>query len=168
MDKLQLLDKTNNVKYMNLSEIKNLLYLNKNTNKLNDKVLNMLKNKIKDLIEESNKITDTSEYIDNSEESINMTESTNSNESTESNESNESNYLDDVKKLYSRNDKKAENERFTQSSRKLYDRMMSQAEIINKSYKNISKKEIDRPFVNDNINDNIKKLGERKNIKMRK
>lgn len=165
MDKLQLLDKTNNVNHMNLSEIKNLLYLNKNTNKLNDKILTILKNKIKELIEESNKvieesieITDTTVYSEETDDDVDDTS-----DKCESDISSDSNYLEDVKKLYSRNDRKIENERFTQSSRKLYDRMMSQAEIINNSYKNITKKEIDRPFINDK--DNVKKLGERKNIK---
>ncbi len=151
----ELIYKTNNVDEMNLSELKSILHLNKTTNKLDEKIIKILKQRINNLILESNKIEDTISETDI------QTEDT---EDTEDSEiSSESDYLDDVKKLYSRNDRKAENDRFTQSSRKLYDRMMSQAEIINKSYKNITKKEIDKPFLNDK--DNVKKLGERKNIK---
>ena len=162
LESLQLSDKTNNVNEMNLSDLKNILYQNKNKNKLNDETINILKQKINNIILKSNTIiyedtTDKSDIVDLTE-SI-ETESI----ETESSESIDSNYLEDVKKLYSRNDKKAENEKFTQSSRKLYDRMMSQAEIINNSYKNITRKQIEKPFINSN--DNITKLGERKNIK---
>jgi hypothetical protein len=149
---------------MNLSDLKNILYQNKNKNKLSDKIVNILKQKINNIILKSKEISDETDKTNETNETdetneTNETDETNETESIET----ESNYLDDVKKLYSRNDKKVENEKFTQSSRKLYDRMMSHAEIINNSYKNITKKQIEKPFINSY--DNITKLGDRKNIK---
>jgi len=75
----------------------------------------------------------------------------------------EENYKKDISNMYSRTNKKNENQKFTQTSRKIFDRMISQAEIINKSYvdgKRTTEK-INRPFVDDI---NTTKLGERKYV----
>ncbi len=154
MDTLQLSDKTKNVNEMNLSELKNILYLNKSSNKLSTDIVNILNNRIDKIV---------ANFRESASASASASDSSGSSSGSSSRSStSDSNYLDDVKKLYSRNDKKIKNDHFTQTSRKLFDRMMSQAEIINNSYKDNRTKHIEKPFVN---NESPVKLGERKNIR---
>jgi hypothetical protein len=148
MDKLQLEDKTTNVNQMNLSELKNILYMNnKNNKKLDDKIINILNSKIKSLILASESIeTETDESIKT--ESI-KTESI----ETESDESIETEIEPN------------KNKKFTESSKKIFDRMVSHAEVINNAFRSKEKNRIIKPFID--INTNNKKLGERKNIKIK-
>ncbi len=154
MDKLQLEDKTTNVNQMNLSELKNILYMNnKNNKKLDDKIINILNSKIKSLILASESIeTETDESIKT--ESI-KTESI----ETESDESIES--IESIETEIEPN----KNKKFTESSKKIFDRMVSHAEVINNAFRSKEKNRIIKPFID--INTNNKKLGERKNIKIK-
>ena len=174
-----------NYQNLNLNELKTILYINKNLKDVIKKEINdIIKNKIKlsnrprgllgstPRIERNTSIgllgstpriehnppvpIDDNDNLTDEERSIYIESS----DDTES-ESDKKNYKDNIKKLYDRVNKKEENERFTQSSRKLYDRMFSEASYINDigKYKinNISK-----PFADNNINQ--AKLGERKRI----
>ncbi len=154
MDKLQLEDKTTNVNQMNLSELKNILYMNnKNNKKLDDKIINILNSKIKSLILASESIeTETDESIKT--ESI-KTESI----ETESDESIES--IESIETEIEPN----KNKKFTESSKKIFDRMVSHAEVINNAFRSKEKNRIIKPFIDRNTNN--KKLGERKNIKIK-
>lgn len=159
-----------NYQNLNLSELKTILYINKNLKddikkEINDIIKNKIKlsNRPRGLLGSTPRIEhnppvpiDDNDNLTDEERSIYIESS----DDTES-ESDKKNYKDNIKKLYDRVNKKEENERFTQSSRKLYDRMFSEASYINDigKYKinNISK-----PFADNNINQ--AKLGERKRI----
>jgi hypothetical protein len=154
-----------NYQNLNLNELKTILYINKN---LQDDI----KKEINDIIKNKIKLSNTHcllglpndvEYNTQSdgERSIYIESSDDTDKSTDIDTFDEQNYKENIKKLYNRVNKKEENERFTQSSRKLYDRMFSEASYINDigKYKinNISK-----PFTDNNINQ--QKLGNRKKI----
>jgi hypothetical protein len=192
MEKLKLYDKEDNVYIMSLCELKNMLYTDKKINEESKTIIkNIIAEKIKDsLLEkqeeasesiessETSKTSETSESSKSTKQNkqnkqnkhIKQNKSTKNN-NTETEESDESykskeskdDYKHDIKKLYDRVDKKGENQKFTQTSQKLFDRMISHAQVINDSYagKNINK--VSKPFVNDN-SDNNRKLGERKFI----
>ena len=159
---------------LNLNELKTILYINKNLKDDIKKELNdIIKNKIRlsnrpigllgstPRIERNKHVPiDDNDDLTDEERSIYI-ESSDDTESKSESESDKKNYKDNIKKLYDRVNKKEENERFTQSSRKLFDRMFSEASYINDigKYKinNISK-----PFADSNITQT--KLGERKRI----
>lgn len=154
MDKLKLFEKNDNIYDMYLSELKNMLYNNK---KLSEESINIIKSIIEDKIKNSlieklkPNITDTESSI-----SIELSESSELKESI----SDKQNIKD---KQYHRYDKKEENQKFTQTSKKIFDRMLSQAEIINNSYINNNINKISRPY----IDNQQKRLGERKYINKR-
>jgi hypothetical protein len=118
------------------------------------------KNIIKDKIKNSLVISESS----SSEESISVEKDNEDFNYDIDNTSEESNddYKDEIKKLYDRSDRKGENERFTQTSQKLFDRMFSHAQIINNSYNGVNTQKISKPFATDNPG--RIKLGERKYI----
>jgi hypothetical protein len=169
MNKLELLQKTNqniNVNKMNLNEIKTIIYLNKKNNKLSDNIIKILNNKISNIIYLSNNKNNTNidTHIDTD---INTETDTNLDTDTESSSelvSETDSYFESINKMYSKNNKKNQNNQTIHTSKKLYDRMLSQAEIINNSYKNIVCNKIEKPFID--INNFNQKLGIRKNIKL--
>ena len=120
-------------------------YNDNDNEKYNDnesiKLINNIKNK-------SKKIIITASVTDSSDES--------DDKSVKSNDLIVQN--NDINKLYDRLDKKGQNQRFTQTSQKLFDRMFSEASYINKIG---SDNVVIKPFSDDNN----KKLGIRKNIK---
>ena len=135
MDKLNFLEKDNDIYIMSLSELKNMLYTNK---KISDKSKNIIKTIITEKITDSLIEKEMSETGSEDEES-NDSDDINSNNSNDSDNSNNStnskdDYKQDIKKLYNRVDKKGDNQKFTQSSQKLFDRMFSHAQVINDSY----------------------------------
>ncbi len=163
-------DKNDDIYVMYLSELKNILYSDK---KISDSSKSIIQNIIKDKIKNSLLESESS----SSEESIESEKNNNDIDQNidqdidynidyniETEESNESNidYKDNIKKLYDRSDRKGENERFTQTSKKLFDRMFSHAQIINDSYSNNNTQKISKPFATDNPG--RIKLGERKYI----
>lgn len=145
-----------NYQNLNLNELKTILYINNNLkDDIKKEINDIIKNKIKlNSIIEDNAISDEKKsiYIESSDD----TDKSNDTEKVDKH-----NYKENIKKLYDRVNKKEENDRFTQSSQKLYDRMFSEASYINDigKYKinNISK-----PFTDNNINQ--QKLGNRKKI----
>jgi len=153
MNMQSLYDTDKNIEDMYLSELKNMLYSKKPIDpKIKEYISYNINTKIKD------SIAIKKENITQEIESDNIYELTESDDiDSETNDD----YKQDIKKLYERKNKKEENERFTQTSKKLFDRMFSEAQVINNSYRNNNQK-ISRPFVNEN---NTKKLGERKNIR---
>ncbi len=156
MEKLNLYDKNDDINLMSLSELKNILYNDKNiSNESKNIIQNIIKDKIQNSLIESES---SSSYESVSEEKDNNIEFDYDIESEESNDD----YKDEIKKLYDRSDRKGENERFTQTSQKLFDRMFSHAQIINNSYSNNNTQKISKPFATDNPG--RIKLGERKNI----
>ncbi len=158
MEKLQFYDKNDDINIMSLSELKNMLYNDKNiSNESKDIIKNIIKDKIKNSLLE-NETSSSEESI--SEEKYNNVEFDYDIDNT-SEESNDD-YKNEIKKLYDRSDRKGENERFTQTSKKLFDRMFSHAQIINNSYNGINTQKISKPFATDNPG--RIKLGERKNI----
>ena len=145
------------VYYDYLSELKNILYSDKKITVESKEIINnIIKDKIKkSLIQKEIKITET--------ETETETETDNS-YTLEDSESEDS-YKEDIRKIYNRNDKKGDNQKFTQTSQKLYDRMFSQAQIINQSYMSSGSNntvKISKPFISDNSNN--RKLGERRFI----
>ena len=167
MEKIKLYDKNDDIYIMYLSELKNILYSDK---QISDESKNIIQNIIKDKIKNSLVVSESS----SSEESISVEKDnekdneidTEFNYDIESEESNDD-YKDEIKKLYDRSDRKGENERFTQTSKKLFDRMFSHAQIINNSYSNnINTQKISKPFAIDMPN--RPKLGERKHIEKNK
>ncbi len=158
MEKLQFYDKNDDINIMSLSELKNMLYNDKNiSNESKDIIKNIIKDKIKNSLLE-NETSSSEESI--SEEKYNNAEFDYDIDNT-SEESNDD-YKNEIKKLYDRSDRKGENERFTQTSQKLFDRMFSHAQIINNSYNGVNTQKISKPFATDNPG--RIKLGERKNI----
>jgi hypothetical protein len=156
MEKLNLYDKNDDINLMSLSELKNILYNDKNiSNESKNIIQNIIKDKIQNSLIESES-SSSEESV--SEEKDNNIEFDYDIESEESNDD----YKDEIKKLYDRSDRKGENERFTQTSKKLFDRMFSHAQIINNSYSNNNTQKISKPFATDNPG--RIKLGERKNI----
>ena len=153
-------DKNDDIYVMYLSELKNILYSDK---KISDESKNIIKNIIKDKIKNSLIESETSsseESIQSEKNNIDNDEDIDYNIDTD--ESN-SDYKENIKKLYDRSDRKGENERFTQTSKKLFDRMFSHAQIINNSYSNNNNtQKISKPFATDNPG--RIKLGERKYI----
>lgn len=165
MENLQLYDKNDDINIMYLSELKNILYSDKKiSNESKNIIKNIIKDKIKDSLVESES-SSSEESIIRSEKNVDDINYKNDNiefnYDIESEESN-SDYKQDIKKLYDRSDKKGENERFTQTSQKLFDRMFSHAQIINDSYSGINTQKISKPFATDNPGKT--KLGERKYI----
>lgn len=144
---------------LSLNDLKNILYSNK---KLSDKD----KIKIKNIID--NKINLTKKIIYKMEEKTEeKTEQYTDSDTKPDTESIESNDIiiqnDDINKLFDRVDKKGHNQRFTQSSKKLLDRMFSEASYIN-NYQVINNNNImSKPYIDNNSNT---KLGIRKNIKI--
>jgi hypothetical protein len=167
MENLKLYDKNDDIYIMYLSELKNMLYSDKNISDESKNIIrNIIKNKIKNSlieIESSSSEEIESEEIESKEKknNINQDDNTEFNYDIESEESN-TDYKDEIKKLYDRSDRKGENERFTQTSQKLFDRMFSHAQIINNSYSSGNTQKISKPFVTDNPGRT--KLGERKYI----
>ena len=157
MEKLQLYDKNDDINMMYLSELKNILYNDKN---ISNESKNIIQNIIKDKIKNSLVISESS----STEESISVEKDNEDFNYDIDNTSEESNddYKDEIKKLYDRSDRKGENERFTQTSQKLFDRMFSHAQIINNSYNGVNTQKISKPFATDNPG--RIKLGERKYI----
>jgi translation elongation factor EF-G len=168
---------------LNLNELKTLLYLNKSdkAKSANKEIIKEIKELIKTKIKLSNiiieDVSDVSE--DKSEEIEDKTErsiyiNTNSDESDESDESDkseESNYRNDIKKMFNKTSKKENNNRFTQTSQRLFDRMFSEASYIdnigrilpNNTITNINKFNLNN---NDDGNNNVNKnLGKRKSIR---
>ncbi len=172
INKINMYDMLGNNLYENctLNELKTLLYIktkNNNTEEV-DKIKNIINNKIKqqsnninnneideDLIKFKSNIKSNikiSKKIENKSESDDSTSSIKSEDLLVKNE--------DINKLYDRVDKKGQNQRFTQTSKKLFDRMFSEASYINKiGTDNI----VVKPFSDNNIQ-NPTKLGMRKNI----
>jgi len=164
---------TNFYENYTLNDLKSLLYIKtKNNNTTNIEEINKIKNMINNkIIEQQNNIKNIkhNENLDNDLiklKSFNKKniDSDNNNSESESENSVKSDDLlvrnDDINKLYDRVDKKGQNQRFTQTSQKLFDRMFSEASYINKiGTENV----IIKPFLN---NDDRKstKLGMRKNI----
>lgn len=159
MDKIKYNDKNNDIYNMYLSELKNELYINKKlTNKNIDKIKNLINNKIKNslIYNKINNIDNNINTDDIEVSSISISDELSSEESEEE-------YKNEISKIYNIKDKKGENQKFTQTSQKLYNRMMSHAEVINNTYnyKNNYNNKIIKPFVDRNTNNN---LGIRKNI----
>lgn len=139
---------------LSLNDLKNILYSNKNLSdkdkigikKLINKKINLTKTKIIKSETESEMESETESEIESVESKDILIEN------------------DDINKLFDRVDKKGQNQRFTQSSKKLLDRMFSEASYIN-NYQIINNTNVmTKPYIDDNNNDNKKKLGIRKNI----
>ena len=145
-----------NYQNLNLNELKTILYINNN---LKDDIKKEINDIIKNKIKLNSIIEDIA--ISDEEKSIYIESSDDTDKSNDTEKVDKHNYKENIKKLYDRVNKKEENDRFTQSSQKLYDRMFSEASYINDigKYKinNISK-----PFTDSNINQ--QKLGNRKKI----
>jgi hypothetical protein len=162
MEKLNLYDKNDDINLMSLSELKNILYNDKNiSNESKNIIQNIIKNKIKNSLVESESSSSEEFVAEEKNNNIDETDDTEFNYDIESEESN-IDYKDEIKKLYDRSDRKGQNERFTQTSQKLFDRMFSHAQIINDSYSNNNTQKISKPFATDNPG--RVKLGERKYI----
>ncbi len=156
MEKLQLYDKNDDINIMSLSELKNILYNDKNiSNESKIIIKNIIKDKIKNSLVESESSSSEESISEEKDDNIEFEYD------IESEESN-NDYKDEIKKLYDRSDRKGENERFTQTSQKLFDRMFSHAQIINNSYNGVNTQKISKPFATDNPG--RIKLGERKYI----
>jgi hypothetical protein len=158
-----------------LNELKSLLYIKTKNNKIDevDKIKNIINNKIiqqKKNMNYNNKIDEIDEDLIKlksiTKKSSKIIKTLNESEKSEESDNNstKSDDLlvrnDDINKLYDRVDKKGQNQRFTQTSQKLFDRMFSEASYINKiGVDNV----VIKPFIN---NDDKKstKLGIRKNI----
>ena len=148
----------NDINDINLSELKTILYMKKN---LSDDI----KNKINTIIHK--KISNTKKiiYNKNDDKKINIFKNntdSDDNTDTDSDDTNSKDILinnNDINKRYDRIDKKGQNQQFTQTSNKLFNRMFSEASYIN----NIGNNDyIIRPYADTNNNT---KLGIRKNIK---
>ncbi len=76
-------------------------------------------------------------------------------------------FQDNKNKLYKKADKKGENEKITQTSKKLFDRMVGEAMVINSTYTNNMTNTISRPYstLANNYDDSSNNLGVRRNIK---
>mgnify|MGYP003340274517 CR=1 FL=1 len=136
---------------LSLNDLKNILYSNKNLSD-HDKI------KIKKTINKKINFTNKINIINKKETEFETETETKSIESNDILIEN-----DDINKLFDRVDKKGQNQRFTQSSKKLLDRMFSEASYIN-NYQVINNTNVmSKPYVDDNNNN--KKLGIRKNIK---
>ncbi len=156
MEKLQFYDKNDDINIMSLSELKNILYNDKNiSNESKIIIKNIIKDKIKNSLVESESSSSEESISEEKDDNIEFEYD------IESEESN-NDYKDEIKKLYDRSDRKGENERFTQTSQKLFDRMFSHAQIINNSYNGVNTQKISKPFATDNPG--RIKLGERKYI----
>ncbi len=156
MEKLQFYDKNDDINIMSLSELKNILYNDKNiSNESKNIIQNIIKDKIKNSLVESESSSSEESISEEKDDNIEFEYD------IESEESN-NDYKDEIKKLYDRSDRKGENERFTQTSKKLFDRMFSHAQIINNSYNGVNTQKISKPFATDNPG--RIKLGERKYI----
>ena len=144
---------------LSLNELKNILYSNKN---LLDKDKIKIKKLINNKIGLSKKINHNTTKIKSNTES-NTESNSESNSETESIDSKdiliENN---DINKLFDRVDKKGQNQRFTQTSQKLLDRMFSEASYINNHQVINNNMTMTKPYIDDNKNK--KKLGIRKNI----
>ena len=162
MENLKLYDKNDDIYIMYLAELKNMLYSDKNISDESKNIIrNIIKDKIKNSLIESESSSSEEPESEEKKTNINKDNDTEFNYDIESEESN-TEYKDEIKKLYDRSDRKGENERFTQTSQKLFDRMFSHAQIINNSYSNNNTQKISKPFVTDNPG--TIKLGERKYI----
>ena len=76
-------------------------------------------------------------------------------------------FQDNKNKLYKKADKKGENEKITQTSKKIFDRMVGEAMVINSTYTNNMTNTISRPYstLANNYDDSSNNLGVRRNIK---
>ena len=142
-----------NINYnASLSELKNILYSNKN-------LLDEDKKIIKTLI--NNKINFTKKTKDK----INLESESDSESDLETESIYSKDILienNDINKLYDRIDKKGQNQRFTQTSQKILDRMLSEASYVNNHQVMNNNMSMTKPYIDDNKNN--KKLGIRKNI----
>lgn len=152
---------------LSLSELKNILYSNKNLlDKDKIKIKTLINNKIGLSKKTNHNITKIKSNIEINTE-IN-TESESNSESNSETESIDSKDIlienNDINKLFDRVDKKGQNQRFTQTSQKLLDRMFSEASYINNYQVINNNMAISKPYIDDNKNN--KKLGIRKNINL--
>jgi hypothetical protein len=163
MDKLQLFGKNNDINNMFLSELKELLYNNKNLKiNLKDDIIDNIK-KIMDSKVNKNKDDNNDNNNDNENDtdtySLSDSDKDNLTNSSSSNTDDNYDYKEGRTKMYSKYNKKEENQKFTQTSQKLFDRMFSHAQILNQGYNN----NIIKPF--KDYNNKKTELGKRKNIK---
>jgi len=176
------------LKKLNLTELKTILYINKNLSDNDKKNINdLIKNKIinsfydikiqdEDVSEKSNSSHSNQENIlntdlnkhkyDDNDININTDDIEISDNSYKSDNSNNSNndYIDRKKILFDKNNKKYKNQTITHTSQKILNRMMSEAQYIN----NIGECKIDnisRPFSDEPMMNNVRELGKRKNVK---
>jgi len=155
-----------------LNELKSLLYIKTKNNKIDevDKIKNIINNKIiqqKKNINYNNKIGEINEDLIKlkslTKKSSKIIETLDESNESDNNSTKSDDLLvrnEDINKLYDRVDKKGQNQRFTQTSQKLFDRMFSEASYINKiGVDNV----VVKPFIN-NDDKKFTKLGIRKNI----
>lgn len=136
-----------NINEMNLSELKNIIYLNKKCNKLSDTIVDTLNNKIKNII-----------LCSNDKESICDTPSDSASESASTTTTSDScSTTDSDNKIHNENRKMYE----CLTSKKIFDRMASHAKVINEQQHN------NKVEINYLLDNNTKKLGERKHIKIK-
>ena len=151
-----------NIKYdlslneLSLSELKNILYSNKNLLDKDKKKIKILINNKINFTKKTNKETNIESESESESESNSETESIDSKDILIEN--------NDINKLFDRVDKKGQNQRFTQTSQKLLDRMFSEASYINNHQVINNNMTMTKPYIDDNKNN--KKLGIRKNINL--
>ena len=144
---------------LSLNELKTILYSNKNlTDKDKIKIKNYINNKINFTI----KINKTEMEVKTKINSETDSETDSETESIDSKDILIEN--NDINKLFDRIDKKGKNQRFTQTSKKILDRMFSEASYINNYQVINNNMSMTKPYIDDNRNN--KKLGIRKNINL--
>lgn len=166
-----LYDRESNIYFMSLSELKTLLYSGKKVSEESKQIIkNIINDKInnsfKKIINNSNSKVNLVNNLVKDQDSDESTDSLYSSNSSDNYDNQDHIFVQNANKLYNKSDRKGENQKVTQSSQKLFDRMISEAQVINNSYTNNINHVISRPFSNTNNQDifNTNKLGVRRNI----